>query len=192
MNTKEKMLNQEFYIPWDKELTTDREHAKDLAFEFNSITPSKRDERNQLIRKLIPFAGKNPWIESPFSCDYGYNIIIGDNFYANTNCTILDCAKVTIGNDVLFGPNVSLYTPNHAFDAQERKMGYECALPITICDNVWLGGSVTIVGGVTIGENTIIAAGSVVTKDIPSNVIAAGVPCKIIREISEKDKLGFQ
>lgn len=118
MNVKEKMLNQEFYIPWDKELTNDREKAKDLLFEFNQIIPSKRDERSQMIQKLISFIGTNPWIESPFNCDYGYNITIGDNFYANTNCTILDCAKVTIGNDVLFGPNVGLYTPNHAFDAQ--------------------------------------------------------------------------
>ncbi|GAK40814.1 sugar O-acetyltransferase [Paenibacillus urinalis] len=191
MNAKEKMLNQEFYIPWDKELTDDRERAKDLLFELNKIAPSKREERNHIIQKLIPFIGENPWIESPFNCDYGYNMTIGNSFYANTNCTILDCAKVTIGNDVLFGPNVSLYTPNHAFDAGERKMGYERSLPITIGDNVWLGGSVTIVGGVTIGDNTIIGAGSVVTKDIPANVIAAGVPCKVIRPITDEDKLGL-
>jgi len=192
MSEKNKMLNQEYYISWDKELTEERERAKDLLFEFNYLKPSKRYERNQIIQKLFNSIGENAWIESPFNCDYGYNITIGDNFYANTNCTILDCAKVTIGNNVLIGPNVSLYTPNHAFDADERKEGYERSLPIHIGDNVWIGGSVTIVPGVTIGDNTIIGAGSVVTKDIPSNVIAAGVPCRVIRSITENDKIGLK
>lgn len=192
MSEKEKMLNQEYYISWDKKLVEERERAKDLLFEFNNIKPSKRYERNQIIQKLFHSVGENAWIESPFNCDFGYNIIIGDNFYANTNCTILDCAKVTIGNNVLIGPNVSLYTPNHAIDADERKVGYERSLPINIGDNVWISGSVTIVPGVTIGDNTIIGAGSVVTKDVPSNVIAAGVPCKVIRSITEKDKIGLK
>ncbi|WP_238456220.1 sugar O-acetyltransferase [Lederbergia galactosidilytica] len=163
-----------------------------MIFEFNNINPSNRYERSKIIQRLFHSVGENPWIESPFSCDFGSNISIGDNFYANTNCTILDCAKVAIGNNVLFGPNVSLYTPNHAFDAVERKEGYERSLPIKIGDNVWISGSVTIVPGVTIGEKTIIAAGSVVTKDIPSNVIAAGVPCRVIRSITEKDKVGLK
>ena len=189
---KEKMLNQEFYIPWDEKLTSEREHAKDLTFELNLVAPSKREKRKEIIEKLIPNIGENHWIESPFNCDYGYNIKIGENFYSNTHCTILDCAHVTIGNDVLFGPNVNLYTPNHAFDAEERRDGWEQSLPITIGDNVWLGGSVTIVGGVTVGRNSIIAAGSVVTKDIPENSLAAGVPCKILRKITEADKLKFK
>ncbi|MEK4249165.1 sugar O-acetyltransferase [Paenibacillus sp. FSL W7-1287] len=189
---KEKMLNQEYYICWDEELTEERERAKDLLFEFNKLKPSERKERNQIIKKLFHTVGENAWIESPFNCDYGYNITIGDNFYANTNCTILDCAKVTIGNNVLIGPNVSLYTPNHAIDADERKAGYERSLPITIGDNVWIGGSVTIVPGVTIGDNAIIGAGSVVTKDIPAKVIAAGVPCRVMRPITEKDNKGLR
>ncbi|PKG22600.1 sugar O-acetyltransferase [Niallia nealsonii] len=189
---KTKMLNQEYYICWDQELTEERERAKDLLFEFNNMKPSERCERNQIIQKLFHSVGENAWIESPFNCDYGYNITIGDNFYTNTNCTILDCAKVTIGNNVLIGPNVSLYTPNHAMDAEERKAGYEKSLPINIGDNVWIGGSVTIVPGVTIGDNTIIGAGSVVTKDIPANVIVAGVPCRVIRPITEKDKIGLK
>ncbi|GIN74497.1 maltose O-acetyltransferase [Bacillus sp. J14TS2] len=189
MSAKDKMLNQEYYISWDDELTRERERAKDLVFELNNLKPSKRHERSQIITQLFHSIGENAWIESPFNCDYGYNIIVGDNFYANTNCTILDCAKVTIGNNVLFGPNVSLYTPNHAIDADERKEGYECSLPINIGDNVWISGSVTIVPGVTIGDNTIIGAGSVVTKDIPANVVAAGVPCRILRSITEKDKI---
>ncbi|MCR6652694.1 MAG: sugar O-acetyltransferase [Cellvibrionaceae bacterium] len=192
MSEKEKMLNQEFYISWDKELVEERERAKDLVFQLNNTRPSQRQERTAIVEKLFGSVGKNPWIESPFNCDYGYNISVGDNFYTNTNCTILDCAKITIGNDVLIGPNVSFYTPNHAMDPAERKAGYERSLPITIGDNVWISGSVSILPGVSIGDNSVIGAGSVVTKDIPANVVAAGVPCKVIRTITEADKLGLK
>lgn len=191
MREKEKMLNQQYYISWDKELVAEREGVKDLLFLFNNTKPSLRHERNEIVKNLFRYVGKNPWIESPFNCDYGYNISVGDNFYANTHCTILDCAMVTIGNDVLIGPNVSFYTPNHAMDAGERKEGYERALPITIGDNVWIGGSVTITPGVTIGDNSIIGAGSVVTRDIPADVIAAGVPCRVLRSITSEDKVGL-
>ena len=191
MTQKEKMLSQAWYISWDAALVEERERAKDLLFELNAMKPSMRGERNAILRRLFGAMGGNAWIESPFNCDYGYNITVGENFYANSNCTILDCAPVTIGDDVLLGPNVSLYTPNHAVDAQERKQGYERALPITIGDRVWIGGSVTIVPGVSIGENSIIAAGSVVTRDIPANVIAAGVPCRVMRPITEADRLGL-
>lgn len=191
MSAKQKMLNQQYYNAWDQELTEERERAKDLLFELNRLKPSERKERNRIIQQLFHSTGEHIWIESPFNCDYGYNITVGENFYANTNCTILDCAMVTIGDNVLLGPNVSLYTPNHAIDAEERSQGYERSLPITIGNNVWIGGSVTIVPGVTIGDNTIIGAGSVLTKDIPSNVIAAGVPCKVIRAITENDKIGL-
>ncbi len=189
MSNKEKMLNGEYYISWDEELTLEREKAKDLLFEFNNTRPSLRAEREEIIRNMFGGVGKNCWIESPFNCDFGYNITVGDNFYTNTNCCILDCAKVTIGNNVWIGPNVGIYTPNHAFDSKERSDGYERSLPIVIGDNVWIGGGVNIIGGVTIGGNSIIGAGSVVTKDIPSGVIVAGNPAKIIREITEKDKL---
>lgn len=192
MTEKEKMLNQGYYISWDKELVEERERAKDLLFQFNNMKPSMRDERNEIVKRLFGSVGKNPWIESPFNCDYGYNITVGDNFYTNTNCTILDCAKVTIGDNVLIGPNVSFYTPNHAVDAEERKVGYERSLPITIGNNVWISGSVSIVPGVTIGDNSIIGAGSVVTKSIPANVVAAGVPCRVIRPITAQDKAGLK
>lgn len=191
MTAKEQMLSGEYYIPWDETLTQERERAKDLVFELNNIPPSQREKRKVVAQQLMPNLGENHWIESPFSCDYGYNIKTGKNFYTNTNCTILDCGEVIIGDDVLIGPNVSLYTVDHAFDGKERKAGYEIAYPIVIGDRVWLGGSVTIVGGVTIGENTIIAAGSVVTKDIPANVIAGGVPCRVIRPITEADRKGL-
>lgn len=190
-SAKEKMLSQKFYISWDIELTAEREKAKSILFEFNKLNPSKRNERAELLRKLIPTIGNDPWIESPFNCDYGTNLAIGNHFYSNTNCTLLDCAKITIGDNVLFGPNVSLYTPNHAFHAGERKDGWEQSLPITIGNNVWLGGSVTVIGGVTIGKNTIIGAGSVVTKDIPADVLAVGNPCKVVRKINEQDKISF-
>lgn len=189
MSNKEKMLTGEYYISWDQELTLEREKAKDLLFEFNNIRPSLRGERETIIHKLFGKVGKNCWIESPFNCDYGYNITVGDNFYTNTNCCILDCAKVTIGNNVWIGPNVGIYTPNHAFDSKERTDGYEKSLPIEIGDNVWIGGGVTIIGGVKIGSNSIIGAGSVVTKNIPAGVIVAGNPAKVIREITANDKI---
>ena len=188
MSNKEKMLTGEYYISWDKELTLEREKAKDLLFDFNNLKPSLRSEREQIIHQLFKHTGKNCWIESPFNCDYGYNITVGDNFYTNTNCCILDCARVVIGNNVWIGPNVGIYTPEHAFDSEERINGYEHALPVEIGDNVWICGGVTITGGVKIGANSIVGAGSVVTKDIPSGVIAAGNPCKVIRPITESDK----
>lgn len=191
MTNKEKMLNGEYYTSLDEKLTEEREWAKDMLFEFNGLRPSLRDKREQIIRRLFGKVGKNCWIESPFNCDYGYNITVGDNFYTNTNCCILDCAKVTIGNNVWIGPNVGIYTPEHAFDPEERAAGYEHALPVVIQDNVWLCGGVTITGGVTIGAGPIIGAGAVVVKDIPCGVIAAGNPARVIRKITPQDKLNL-
>lgn len=191
MTNKEKMLNGEYYTSLDEKLTEEREWAKDVLFEFNGLRPSLRDKREQIIRNFFGKVGKNCWIESPFNCDYGYNITVGDNFYTNTNCCILDCAKVTIGNNVWIGPNVGIYTPEHAFDPEERAAGYEHALPVVIQDNVWLCGGVTITGGVTIGAGSIIGAGAVVVKDIPCGVIAAGNPARVIRKITPQDKLNL-
>lgn len=189
MTAKEKMLSGEYYISWDDELTQEREAAKDICFKLNNIKPSKRKKREKIIRTLFGKVGANCWIESPFNCDYGQNITVGDNFYANTNCCILDCAKVTFGSNVWIGPNVGFYTPEHAFIHEQRTAGYEHSLPIVVGDNVWICGGVTIVAGVTIGENSIIGAGSVVTKDIPAGVIAVGNPAKVLRKITEKDRI---
>ncbi|OON95435.1 MAG: maltose acetyltransferase [Epulopiscium sp. Nele67-Bin005] len=162
--------------------------CKDLCFEYNSLLPSKESDRQNLINELIGKVGKNFNITQPFYCDFGFNIEIGDNFYTNHNCTILDGAKVTIGNNVFIAPNCCISTANHPLDFEQRNAGIEYAVPITICDNVWLGAGVIVLGGVTIGKNSVIGAGSVVTKDIPEGVIAVGNPCKVLRKITEADK----
>lgn len=189
MTEKEKMLGGAYYISWDAALTQEREAAKDLLFTFNATRPTLRAERERLIRRLFGSTGKNCWIESPFNCDYGSNISVGDNFYANVNCCILDCARVSFGDNVWLGPNVSIYTPEHSFDSGERTAGYEHALPVSIGDNVWLCGGVSIVAGVTIGADSIIGAGSVVTKDIPAGVLAVGSLARVLRKITEADRV---
>lgn len=147
--------------------------------------------KESLIKDLFGHVGLSPVINPNFRCEFGKNIYIGDYFYANYDCVILDCAKVSIGNRVLFGPKVGIYTVNHLSDAKEREIGGCIAKPITIGNRCWLGAQAIVLPGVTIGNNTIIGAGSVVTHDIPSDVIAAGNPCKILRKITDKDRIGF-
>ncbi|MCG7381367.1 sugar O-acetyltransferase [Paenibacillus sp. ACRRY] len=184
---KEKMLAGLPYKAMGAELLGERQHAKELLFEFNGLRPSAIEERNALIKKLLGKTGANFFIEPPFRCDYGYNITIGENFYSNYNFTVLDCAKITIGDNVLLGPNVSIFAVNHAIHPKLRVAEYEQAHPVTIGNNVWIGGGVIINMGVTIGDNTIIGSGSVVTKDVPANVIAAGNPCRVLRPVADKD-----
>ena len=188
---KEKMLAGEPYKAFGEELLAERQYAKDLVFQLNALHPKEVEKRNELLRSLFGKMGKTFWVEPPFRCDYGYNIEIGENFYSNYNCIILDCAKVTIGNNVLFAPNVGIYTAGHPLHAELRNQEYEYAFPITIGNNVWVGGNVVINPGITIGDNAVIGSGSVVTKDIPANVIAAGNPCKVLRSITEEDKLYY-
>ena len=151
-------------------------------------SPDKKDEMKAMIKDIVGKCGKDIFIEPPFHCDYGKNIEVGENFYANFNCVILDVGKVKIGNNVMFAPNVSIYTAGHPIHPESRNSGYEYGIGITIGDNVWVGGSVVINPGVHIGNNVVIGSGSVVTKDIPDNVIAVGNPCRIIREITEDDR----
>jgi len=178
---KEKMLAGDLYLAFGETLFEERQAAMDLLYEFNKLHPRKAEERKAYIRKLFGAVGENFWIEQRFHCDYGYNIRVGDNFYANVGCTILDCAPVTIGDNVLLAPNVSLYTAGHPTDTEQRVSGLEYAHPISIGNNVWIGGGAIVLPGISIGDNTIIGAGSVVTKDIPANVIAVGNPCRVIR-----------
>ncbi|MDJ0728565.1 MAG: sugar O-acetyltransferase [Crocosphaera sp.] len=179
---KQKMLKGEYYNSFEENLLNDRKRAKKLCQQLNHIPDGTPAERSQIIKELFQ-TDKEVWIESPFRCDYGYNINVGDNFYANFGCIILDCNLVKIGDNVKFGPNVQIYTATHPINTKERISGKEMAYPITIGDNVWIGGSCIILPGVTIGNNTVIGAGSIVTKNIPENVVAVGNPCRVIRPI---------
>ena len=184
MTEKEKMLLGEIYNSnYDKELIAERIKVKDLCYLYNSLLPSKTDERAALLKKILGKTKGSFWIEQPFVCDYGYNIEIGENFYSNHNLVILDCNKVKFGDNVFIGPNCGFYTAGHPIDATTRNQGLEYAKPITIGNNVWFGGNVCVLPGVTIGDNVVIGAGSVVNKDIPSNCVAVGNPCKVMRKI---------
>lgn len=185
---KDKMLSGELYKSFDAELLAERQRAKEIVFRYNSLQPSMIEERNELLKSLFGSVKVNFFIEPPFRCDYGCNIEIGENFYANYNLVILDCAKVTIGDNVLIGPNVGIYTAGHPLHFELRNEEWEFACPITIEDNVWIGGNVVLNPGVTVGRNSVVGSGSVVTKDIPANVVAAGNPCRVIREITDADK----
>lgn len=188
MNQKERMLAGLPYRAWLDGLSEERMACKKQIHAFNLLPPEEEDRAEEMIRALLGKAGKDAWINAPFHCDYGYNIEVGDNFFANYNLTILDVAKVVIGNNVQIAPNVSIYTAGHPVHPDSRNSGYEYGIPVTIGDNVWIGGDVVILPGVTIGSNSIVGAGSVVTKDVPEWVIAAGNPCKAVRKITEDDR----
>lgn len=162
--------------------------AADICWEYNHTRPSDMKKREELIRKLFGKVGVEPYVEPNFFCGFGFNIEVGDHFFANNNCNFVDPGKITIGDYVFLGPSVSLFTAHHPIDTEMRNQLLEYAAPITIGDNVWIGGNTVVVPGVTIGSNVVIGAGSVVTKDIPDNVVAAGNPCRVIRPITEADK----
>ena len=184
---KEKMIAGKVYR-FDDELHEVIFKTRKLTDEFNQTRYDDVDGRERIIRDLFGSVGAKVCVEAPFRCDYGFNIHVGDNFYANYGCVVLDSAKVTIGDHVFLGPNVQIYTPCHPIYAPARNEGYEYAKEVTIGDDVWIGGNVTIVPGAHIGSNVVIGAGSVVTGDIPDGVVAAGNPCRIIRKITEQDK----
>lgn len=178
---KQKMLGGELYNASDSELVALRQQANRLTRLYNATTEQEIERRHQLLLELFCSAGSNINIEPPFHCDYGSNIYVGDGFYMNFGCVILDCASVQIGDNVLCAPNVHIYTATHPTDPEIRRSGLELAAPVKIGNNVWLGGGAIVCPGVTIGDDTTIGAGSVVTKDIPARVVAAGNPCRIIR-----------
>ena len=163
--------------------------TEELVFRLNQLPPTRREEREAIIRQLFGHVGESVCIHSPFHCDFGEQISIGDHFVGNFNLTILDEAPVTIGDYVFIGPNVGIYTVNHALLPDQRNAGIMRSLPVTIGNNVWIGGHTVVMQGVTIGDNTVIGAGSVVTRDIPAGVIAVGSPCRVLREITEADRI---
>lgn len=184
MTEKEKCHNGMLYdANYDEELLRERDLCKDICYEYNSLRPSMKKEREKIIRKLFGRTGKSFLIEQPFFCDYGYNIEIGENFYMNVNCVILDGAKVVFGDNVFIAPNCGFYSAGHPLDVEQRNKGLEYAYPIRIGNNVWIVAGVSVLPGVSIGDNSVIGAGSVVNKDIPSGVLAVGNPCKVIREL---------
>ena len=172
---------------YDEELKNDRVRVKSLCQEYNETRYADAEKRAALIRNIVKTTGKNFLVEQPFWCDYGYNIELGENFYSNHNLVILDCVRVKFGDNVFIGPNCGFYTAGHPENVGQRNAGLEYARPITVGNNVWFGGNVVVLPGVTIGDNSIIGAGSVVTKDIPSNVVAVGNPCKPVREINNEE-----
>lgn len=180
------MLAGELYDPLDKQLSDERLKTRLLIKELNDSREDQVEERNHILKQLIPDAGPGLWLQPPFYCDYGYNIKTGEKVFFNFNCVVLDVASVTIGHRTLFGPNVQIYTATHPLNYQERAAGLEYAKPIVIGDDVWIGGGAIICPGVTIGSRSIIGAGSVVTKNIPDDVLAAGNPCKVIRTLTEE------
>lgn len=180
MTEKEKQQAGELYNGNDKELVADRINAKKLCMEYNAVTYNDFQKRDRLLTRIIALKGENTVIEPDFFCDYGYNIIIGDNFYANHNCVILDCAEVVFGDNVFIGPNCGFYTAGHPLDAETRNSGLEFAKPIKVGSNVWIGGNVCVMPGVTIGDGAVIGGGSVVVSDIPAGYVAVGNPCRPI------------
>lgn len=192
MTEKEKMLSEQLYTAEDEQLQKESKNAKRVTRIFNNTTEEEGLYRIQMLKELFKKTGERLWIEPPFHCDYGCHISVGENFYANYDCIIIDVCDVEIGDNVFFAPRVGVYTAGHPIDAEIRNTGLEYGKKIKIGNSVWIGGNTVINPGVTIGDNVVIGSGSVVTKDIPSGVVAAGVPCKVIREITQEDKRYWQ
>lgn len=183
MTEKEKMLKGDAYIASDPELVKDRRQARILTRLYNQTIETDDYTKSEILRKLLGSTGENVYIEPSFKCDYGYNIHLGENFYANFDCIMLDVCEIKIGKNAMLAPNVQIYTAYHPIDPKLRISGIEHGSPVTIGDNVWIGGGAIINPGVNIGDNVVIGSGSVVTKDIPSNCVAVGNPCKVIKNV---------
>ncbi len=180
---REKMLAGELYVATDPELVAMRRTARLITAELNALPPGDDAARREVYARLFGRCGEGVYVEPPFRCDYGVHITFGDRVYLNFNCVFLDCAEITVGDDVMFAPGVQLYAAYHPLDAAQRIKGPELAAPIRIGDRCWIGGGAIVLPSVSIGENTTIGAGSVVTKDVPANVVAAGNPCRVLRQL---------
>lgn len=188
MGIRERMQNGQIYTDLGEGLPEERLYGKELIYDYNLTRPSEEEKRNEILKRLFGHVGKNIWIEPPLRVAYGNRTYIGDNFYANFNLVLIDDINIFIGNNVMFAPNVTISTTGHPIHPNLRKNGEQFSFPVKIEDNVWIGSGVVILPGVTIGENSVIGAGSVVTKDIPKNVVAVGNPCKVLRPITDRDR----
>jgi maltose O-acetyltransferase len=181
---KEKMLAGELYDPLDPDLCRERQRCRELCKQLNDSHEAQQEERRRILTQLFGFES-DTWIQPPFFCDYGTNIKLGSKVFFNFNCVVLDVMQVTIGSNVLFGPSVQIYTATHPLDAGTRRKWLEFAKPVTIGSDVWVGGAAVICPGVSIGDRTVIGAGSVVTRDIPEGVLAVGNPCRVVRTLAQ-------
>lgn len=191
MSEWEKMQNLQIYNDFDADLFDRRVEAKKLFREFNRTEDDEVDKRKEILGRLFKKIGERVWVEPNFCCEFGKNITIGNDVYINFGCTLLDCGQISIGNNTLIGPNVSMYSANHSLDADERIAGALIPKDIHIGNRVWIGGGSIILAGVRVGDNSVIGAGSVVSRDIPAGVVATGNPCRVLRKITDKDKVGF-
>ncbi|GAB3689525.1 maltose acetyltransferase domain-containing protein [Salinarchaeum chitinilyticum] len=180
---KEKMLAGERYDASDPELAAERQHASELTKRLNDSDPNEDDRRRELLVELVGSAGTSPWVEPPFRCDYGYNIHLGDDFYANFDCVFLDVCRIEFGDGCLLGPGVHVYTATHPIDPETRGDGLESGDPVTVGDDVWIGGQAVINPGVSVGDGAVIGSGAVVTKDVPERVVVQGNPAEVVKEI---------
>ncbi len=189
----EKELQQAGYLyKLDAALLAAHQNSKRITRLLNATLETEVARRRELVRELFAQAGEGAYIEPPFYCDYGYNVSVGKNFFCNYDCVFLDCGKITVGDFVMLGPKVQIYTANHPIDPDVRRFGHDHGIPVTVGSNVWIGGGSILCPGVTVGDNTVIGAGSVVTHDIPSGVVAAGNPCRVIRPVTEADTAYWQ
>ncbi|QMA43649.1 galactoside O-acetyltransferase [Citrobacter freundii] len=188
MSIRDRIKAGKLFTDMGEGLPQERLRGKELMYEFNHTRPSEVEKRERLIREMFATVGENAWIEPPIYFSYGSNIHIGKNFYANFNFTIVDDYTVTIGDNVLIAPNVTITVTGHPVHHELRKSGEKFSFPVTLGNNVWIGSNVVINPGITIGDNSVIGAGSVVTKNIPPDVVAVGVPCRVIRNINERDR----
>lgn len=188
MTQKERMLAGLPYKAWQDGVREERMEGQKRVYRYNNLPPDCKEEADQLIREIFGKCGDGIDVNTPFHCDFGRNIRVGNNFSANFNCVILDVGPVVIGDNVMLAPNASIFTAGHPVHPDSRNSGYEYGISVTIGSNVWIGGNAVINPGVTIGDNVVIGSGSVVTKDIPGNCIAVGNPCRVVREITDEDR----